>query len=61
MGLDQYAYAAMRAGQRDEFWETAELDKDTREFTNPNITKPRDEPEGRDGGRVLLIVDRPRG
>jgi hypothetical protein len=42
MGLDQYAYAAMRAGQRDEFWETAELDKDTREFTNPNITKPRE-------------------
>ena len=42
MGLDQYAYAAMRAGQRDEFWETAELEPDTREFTNPNITKPRE-------------------
>ena len=41
MGLDQYAYAAMRVGQRDEFWETAELDQDTREFENPNVTRPR--------------------
>ena len=42
MGLDQYAYAAMRAGQRDDWWETAEMDADTKEYVNPNLTRPRE-------------------
>lgn len=42
MGLDQYAYAAVRVGQHEEFWETAELDNETQEFENPNIAKPRE-------------------
>ena len=41
MGLDQYAYAAMRAGQRDDWWEGAEMDADTKEYVNPNLTRPR--------------------
>ena len=42
MGLDQYAYAAMRAGQRDDWWESAEMDADTKEYVNPNLTRPRE-------------------
>jgi hypothetical protein len=41
MGLDQYAYAAMREGQRDDWWEGAEIDPATREYVNPNMTRPR--------------------
>ena len=42
MGLDQYAYAAMREGQRDDWWEGAEMDADTKEYVNPNLTRPRE-------------------
>ena len=42
MGLDQYAYAAMRAGQRDDWWESAEMDADTKEYVNANLTRPRE-------------------
>ena len=42
MGLDQYAYAAMRAGQRDDWWEGAEMDADTKEYVNANLTRPRE-------------------
>ena len=42
MGLDQYAYVAAKAGQRDEFYEGAEFNQDTREFENKTTTKPRE-------------------
>jgi hypothetical protein len=42
MGLDQYAYVAVKAGQQDEFYEGSELDPDTREWRNPNVHKPRE-------------------
>ena len=42
MGLDQYAYAAMRAGQRDDWWEGAEMDADTKEYANSNLSRPRE-------------------
>ena len=41
MGLDQYAYAAMRAGQDREFWETCVKD-DSGEWVNHNVPKPRE-------------------
>ena len=40
MGLDMYAYVAARAGQQQEFWDGADMDKTTGEFTNPKVTKP---------------------
>lgn len=42
MGLDQYAYVAARAGQQNEFYSGAEFDKDTREYVNPAVNKPRE-------------------
>lgn len=42
MGLDQYAYSASKAGQYNEFWETAEFDADTREHVNRNVKKPHE-------------------
>ena len=42
MGLDQYAYVAARAGQREEWWDGAELDPITRDYANPKVTKPRE-------------------
>ena len=42
MGLDQYAYVAARAGQREEWWDGAELDPDTRDYCNNKVTKPRE-------------------
>ena len=41
MGLDQYAYAAMRAGQNREFWETCIRD-DSGEWVSTTVTKPRE-------------------
>ena len=35
-----YAYVAARAGQQQEFWDGADMDKSTGEFTNPKVTKP---------------------
>lgn len=40
MGLDQYMYAAARAGQYNDFWESGEYDKETKEFINKTVTKP---------------------
>ena len=40
MGLDMYAYTASRAGQYDEWWEGAELNSETKEFENPNLSRP---------------------
>lgn len=42
MGLDQYAYVAARAGERNEFYEGAEWDKDLQESVNPKVAKPRE-------------------
>jgi hypothetical protein len=42
VGLDQYAYVAARAGQREEWWDGAELDPTTRDYVNPKVTKPRE-------------------
>ena len=42
MGLDQYAYAASRAGQYQEFWETAQAAEGTTEFVSATVTRPRE-------------------
>lgn len=42
MGLDQYAYVAARKGQNAEWWDGAELDPDTRDYVNNQVTKPRE-------------------
>ena len=41
MGLDMYAYVGTQ-GQREAFWEGAELDQDTKEFVNRQVTRPRE-------------------
>ena len=41
MGLDQYAYVAAKAGQRDEFYETSEYNEETREWVS-KTAKPRE-------------------
>lgn len=41
MGLDQYAYVGVRAGQREEFWEGAN-DVVNGEFVNPTMARPRE-------------------
>ena len=40
MGLDMYAYVAARAGQQDDFYEGSELDKESGEYVNADVTKP---------------------
>ena len=42
MGLDQYAYVASRAGQQNEFYDTAEYDETLKEYANPAVAKPRE-------------------
>jgi hypothetical protein len=42
MGLDQYAYVTANAGDREKFWEDAELDTNTKEFVNPSMNNPRE-------------------
>jgi len=44
MGLDQYAYAAARAGQYQEFWSTANETQSeyTREFISKSVERPRE-------------------
>ncbi len=42
MGLDQYAYVAARAGQREEWWDGAELDPATKDYVNDKVTQPRE-------------------
>ena len=42
MGLDMYAYSCSRAGQSNEFWDTAELNETTAEFVSKTITKPKE-------------------
>ena len=42
MGLDQYAYVAARAGQQNDFYEGAKYDKETDDYVNVTVTKPRE-------------------
>ena len=42
MGLDQYAYAAARAGQQQEFWETAEAAEGSMEYVSRTVERPRE-------------------
>jgi hypothetical protein len=42
MGLDQYAYVASKAGQREEYFEGAVWDNAAREFKNPNMSEPQE-------------------
>lgn len=35
-----YAYTASRAGQYNEWWSGADLNSETKEFENPNLSKP---------------------
>lgn len=37
-----YAYVASRAGQQNEYYEGAQFDKDTGDYVNPAVTKPRE-------------------
>ena len=43
MGLDMYAYAASRAGQHREFWETAEMAEGAgNEYQSKTVARPRE-------------------
>jgi hypothetical protein len=42
MGLDMYAYVANRAGQQNEFYEGAQFDKESNDYVNPTVPKPRE-------------------
>jgi len=42
MGLDMYAYAAARAGQQQEFWETAEMAEGSGEYVSRTVQRPRE-------------------
>jgi hypothetical protein len=42
MGLDMYAYTAAKAGQQNEFYESAEWDPVAKESVNAAVTKPRE-------------------
>lgn len=42
MGLDQYAYVAARANQRDDFYITGKYDPELKEYVNPGVEQPRE-------------------
>ena len=42
MGLDQYAYVAVRAGQQSEYYDGAEFNEKTGSLENPTVAKPRE-------------------
>ena len=42
MGLDMYAYVATKAGQRQEFYESAEFDGTSNEYTSKTVEKPHE-------------------
>ena len=42
MGLDMYAYAAERAGQHKEFWDTAEMAEGSGEYVSRMVQRPRE-------------------
>lgn len=42
MGLDMYAYSAVRQGQNADFYDGAEYDPVANEFVNPEVVKPKE-------------------
>ena len=42
MGLDMYAYVAVKAGQQQEYYEGAEWDADAKDHVNGTVSKPRE-------------------
>jgi hypothetical protein len=42
MGLDMYAYVAVKEGQQREFYESAEFDNDAKDFVNKTVEQPRE-------------------
>ena len=42
MGLDMYAYVAVKAGQQQEYYEGASWDDDTKDQVNNAVSKPRE-------------------
>ncbi len=42
MGLDQYAYVAAKAGQRDQWWEGATKDPNSNDWINDQVAQPRE-------------------
>ena len=42
MGLDMYAYVAVKEGQQREFYESAEFDDDAKDFVNKTVEQPRE-------------------
>jgi len=42
MGLDMYAYAAVNEKQYGEYWDSCELDADSKEFVSPTVSKPKE-------------------
>ncbi len=37
-----YAYVAAKAGQQDDFYDSAQYDKESGDYVNPNVNKPRE-------------------
>lgn len=42
MGLDMYAYSAVKANQDREWWDGAELDPETKDYVNNLVAKPKE-------------------
>ena len=42
MGLDMYAYAAANEKQYEEYWDSCELDTDSKEFVSATVSKPKE-------------------
>lgn len=42
MGLDQYAYSAMKAEQRSDYYNSAEWDPSGKEYVSTTVVKPRE-------------------
>jgi len=42
MGLDMYAYSAVKANQERDWWDGAQIDEQTKEYVNPNVARPKE-------------------
>ena len=42
MGLDMYAYAAANEKQYGEYWDSCELDAESKEFVSATVSKPKE-------------------
>jgi hypothetical protein len=42
MGLDMYAYAAANEKQYSDYWDSCELDTDSKEFVSQTVSKPKE-------------------